>query len=189
MSPPYRKFSAGFTLLELLMAVALATVVSLLGAGMLRLGLEGGRRAAEYMAYRETMRDVWRSLQHDWRRRLEREFGVDEGAPIFLHEGGWRIGYVCHGDAQTGFVLVRYRWQDKDVQTMKDREEWAAKRGEVLARDLTQCAFAFLEPPSGDLAPRWRADWREGLPPPRLIRLELATPRGALPPMIFAAGE
>lgn len=171
------------------MAVALAAVVSLLGAGMLRLGLDSGRRAADYVEYRDTMRDIWRSLHHDWSRRIEREFGIDEGAPVFMLDGGWRVSFVCHGDEESGYVLVRYRWQDKDVQTMKDREEWAAKRGEVLARDLTQCAFSYLEPPSGDLAPRWRGDWREGFAPPRLLRLELATARGVLPPFIFAAGE
>jgi len=181
----------GFTLLELLMAVALAAAVSVLGAGMLRLGLDGSRRAADYIEYRSTVRDIWRALQHYWGRRLEREFGVDDGAPVFMIEGNQRIGFVCHGDAHSGYVLVLYRWHDKDVQTMKDREEWAAKRGEVLARELTHCAFAFLEPPAGDTltAPKWRPDWRAGLPPPKLIRLELATRRGDLPPFIFAAGE
>ncbi|OGA49732.1 MAG: hypothetical protein A3G25_05330 [Betaproteobacteria bacterium RIFCSPLOWO2_12_FULL_63_13] len=203
--------AAGFTLIELLVAITLASLVALLGALVLRTAIDFHERATRHIREREDLRAADRLLLHEWSGRRaqgvlasanEIEFQTDRLAgPYAAGEAGEvRVRYLCSrsDDGQVALerlLLARAEAQPGGARDSRSErvsgknETWRVLHSEILVPQLLACRFAYLEPREERDAriAQWRAEIAEAEPPPRLLRLTLATARGDIAPLVYGA--
>lgn len=189
----------GFTLLELLIAIALSAAIVTIAGMMVRHANHTQKKVDDRQAQRQQLQDAYRHVEHlssHWSGTLFAGDGAEITLETMDARGTRRIRLRCEqgGDGNSTdarvdndrrFSLVIYR----PPENGHTRKEPTPEIAETLIPSLTQCAFAYLSPPaSANSAPVWVAAWTNRLPPsppPRLIRLRLATLQGAVPPWIF----
>lgn len=186
--------AAGFTLIELLVAITLAAGVTVATTMLARSALDYEKRQTERWTERAELRDSHQLLEHYWSKRQRDKFTFTPARLLFyLNENGARhfVGFSCGVREDQRFDLHFYRWPATDEETIRiqDGGAWPLSARQTLVPDLQACGFTFLHPPPADApeAPaRWVAKWtiRDI---PLAVRLDLAGPRGALPPLIFSA--
>ena len=112
-----RRRAGGFTLLELVVAMALSALLALLGAQALSMALDHMRRSQAEQREQEDTRAALRVFAREWAAREGRvsaqggtELAFDTREPIFLQLPGpvARVRYRCEssGAAGEGFTLV-----------------------------------------------------------------------------------
>jgi general secretion pathway protein J len=182
-----RHGEAGFTLVELLLAIAiLALIMNVLGGG-LRLGarawqagearLEDGAEARLARAFIRhqlaEMQPIPRSASRDARRLIEFDGKRDSIAfvglmPPHLGLGGlYAISFARVDDT----LLLRHRRFDFDA------EEEAPQDGEqerVLADGVDRIEFAYFGVHGGAMAADWHTRWSNAESLPQLVRLRVA---------------
>ena len=186
--------SRGFTLIELLVAVSIAGAITLLGATLMRTSINNGGRNEELLSQRQSVRDVQRLLEIFWAKRKDSSFRVTENNPEFLSgersAGALPIRFVCESDVNSAYALWLYGRQLPAVGLHQERQTGNGKNepvGEMLLGKLSHCRFSYLRPPSSSQTPAsWVEEWSDRTTP-AVIRLDVATARGALPPFIFSA--
>lgn len=179
--------SRGFTLIELLMAVTLAAGVALLAATLMHTLIDNSARNAARLAQHLAVADLQRMLERAWASRQAAGFAANDKAVQFISSdksvGAKPIELDCQSQGNAPKDLVLYR----SLRQARDADAAAEDPGETLLSGLTRCSFGYLAPPAGGREPaRWVADWEEGKPPPAVMRLDLTTAQGALPPLIVA---
>jgi prepilin-type N-terminal cleavage/methylation domain-containing protein len=180
----------GFTLLELLVAIGLAALVTMLGGMLLRLVLTADERIEERLHVRESVRDAYRLLDHYLlHQRAGSSLQGDAGSLVVQLSGLGGIRTIvldCQpATAPDRFNLVLYRLAQEIDLTLDDPLVNAL--AEPLVDDLRHCRFGYLAPPlaeSGDAPASWQDHWPAGYLPPPLLRLDLTTRHGILPPHI-----
>ena len=178
----------GFTLIELLVAISLATIITLLGVSLMRTGINSSVANEEALILSQSVRDARRLIEHAWSGRQSTGFSGSDAQVEFTSSrrvlGAWPLRFACQPGEKGDFALWLYRSVPAERQ---GQAQDAA--GEMLLGSLRACQFGFLQEPADDRQPaQWRADWPAGRSPPALIRLDLASLRGTLPPFILAAG-
>jgi len=204
--------TAGFTLVELLVAITLASLVAVLGAVVLRAALDFHARATGHLKEGEDLRAADRLLAREWSARrgedvvataTELEFQSDRFSGPYApgQQGAIRVGYFCSEDDAGRMVLQRRllvraeagaeppggtRSPQAGAPDAKPGA-WRVLRTEVLMPRLAACSFGYLrtrESRDARIA-EWRGEVGAGQPAPRLIRLRLATERGELAPLVY----
>ena len=170
--------SRGFTLLELLVGVALLAVLAGLLFAALRLGADGLDRVDATATVAEDRRIVAAFL----RQRLANATPVIErdesGAHVAFDGGADRLRLITDmppalggsrhtlelGNARDGLRLTWTPLLGADAET------------EPASRQLTTvpARFAYYGQRTGETAPSWHDEWRNELALPRLVRLDLA---------------
>jgi prepilin-type N-terminal cleavage/methylation domain-containing protein len=189
-----RRRSGGFTLIELLIAISLAAGVTVAATLLARSSLDYEARHVERWADRAGARDGRQLLQHYWPRRQKDKFLFGPGSLLlYLDEGGVRhfVGFACEGRDDGSASLVFYRWPTDDQETarVQDGGAWPAAARQTLLANLRACGFSFLRSPAPDnpeSVGQWVGKW-VGRDKPSVLRLDLAGPRGPLPPTIVQA--
>lgn len=184
----------GFTLIELLIAIALAAGVTVAATLLARSSLDYEARHAERWADRAGARDARQLLQHYWPRRQQDKFLFGPGSLLlYLDDGGTThfVGFACEGGADGTYSLAFYRWPTDEQETMRvqDGGAWPAAARQTLLARLRACGFAYLLPPAPgnpESSGVWLSKWA-GRDKPAVLRLDLAGPRGPLPPTIVQA--
>lgn len=160
-----KNLEAGFTLLELLVALALLGFVSLLAIGLLRFAADGERRllaleteigdgiALERHLRRE-MNAVLPLLDYS-AARPESSFSGDRNGFRFIAAG-------VDGPRRRAFVLV----EDGSVVLSDGRFADA-----VVLFDAAAAGFSYFGRVAPEEMPVWHDDWSGALAPPRLVRL------------------
>ena len=206
MRPLHR--ATGVTLIELLVAVTLASLVAVLGALVLRASIDFHGRATRRLSDAEHLRAADRLLLREWPRRSEQdlvaapnmvEFRTERlaGMPV---EGAAKVRYLCK-ESESGPVAL-----ERHVLGLAEAGQpgsggagkgpsaapmWQVLQSEVLLPKLVSCSFAYLrarETRGGKIA-QWTAQWvpeaGAGQQAPRLLRLNLATERGEIAPLVY----
>lgn len=202
----------GFTLLELIVALALSALVAMVGTVALSMSSDFYARNHARTQARESVRAVERILRHEWAGRGLRvdsdgtmlEF--DTVHPLQLPLGATvplaRVRYRCEPPPHTavagrgGWSLVYQVWPLPPAAPVGSPLAWAPTRKTegstptVLASQLQVCAFSFLLQglnAQGKSDPRWVKRWDPTQPPPALVRLALSGLHSDIPPVVYTA--
>ena len=197
-----RSFHAGFTLLELIVALAISSLVAIMGAGAMSTVLDFYQRNANRSSVREDVRAVERTLRHEWETRgvsirsdgsmLEfyTLYPVVRQAPPSLTVA--HVRYACENTMAEGLALThRVRSAAAgQVGVVQHGQRAAYDETRILASRLQTCAFSFLgtiPSPQGKPQPQWFTTWDEKTPAPVLMRLALSGVRADVPPVVYQA--
>ncbi|MCX7175980.1 MAG: type II secretion system protein [Proteobacteria bacterium] len=183
----------GFTLIELLVAISLATIITLLGVSLMRTSINSSVSNEEALMRHQAIRDAQRLIEYAWSGRQSDGFAVGNGQFVFTSKqkatGSLPLRFVCQPGENDDYALWYYK---VSPPTREDQANGPSEdlSGEMLLDRLSMCKFGFLQAPQDDKhSAQWKDDWPSGLGAPALIRLDLATLHGTLPPFIFSAGE
>ena len=182
------RFNGGFTLIEVLVAITLASLVAVIGAAVLRAALDFHSRANRHLKASEDLRAADRLLAHEWSQRREPdlvatanrlEFQTDRLYGVGA-EGAARVRYLCAGNDAGQMVFERRL-------LARAAAGWRVLRIDVLVPQLLECDFAYLQTSEsrGAKIAQWRAEAGTGQPVPRLVRLRLVTQRGEIAPLVY----
>lgn len=200
-SPLTVKRSRGMTLLELIVAMAVASLIALLGASALSSAVSTHGRGNQQTQLREDIRTVERMVRHEWSSRGQ----------WVASNGGWLEFDTLHPIAMTAadspaVARVRYSCEasdtdDKEGFTLRHEistiPESASQRPAaqprrietaVIAQQLRACSFSLLRDetdPQGRRVSRWTKSWTPVSEPPRLMRMALSGPE-SLPELVFS---
>lgn len=181
------KAARAFTLVELLVAISLATIITLLGVSLMRTSINNSVRNEEALAQHQTIRDAQRLIEHAWSGRQTNGFSAKDNQIEFVSSqkavGSLPLRFTCQHGEGSDLALWFYK-----VAAARDGQADDPLPGISLLSGLTSCKFGYLQAPADDKQSAvWIDAWPTDKPPPSLIRLDLATSHGALPPLIFAA--
>lgn len=196
----------GFTLLELIVALALSSLVAMVGTVALSMASDFYARHQTRTPARDSVRAVERILHHEWAGRGLRVYSngaileFDTAHPLLWAPNTSlplaRVRYSCEPAANAkGWTLV-YQVQPLPPATVPGTP--AARRPptelnsprKVLASALQVCAFSFLLQgldAQGKPQPRWIQGWDAQQPPPRLMRLALSGLHADVPAVVYTA--
>jgi len=175
-------------LIELLVAISLATIITLLGVSLMRTGINSSVSNEEALIQSQAIRDARRRIEYAWSGRQSIGFSGNAGQVEFVSSqralGALPLRFACQPGESGDYTLWLYQVSPTDKPGQPEEPP-----GEMLLGSLGACGFGFLQAPADDKqAAQWKEDWPAGQAPPALIRLDLASLRGTLPPFILAAG-
>ncbi|WP_193187912.1 PulJ/GspJ family protein [Nisaea sediminum] len=162
-----RNREAGFTLMELLVALALIGLVSLLATGLIRFATDGERRLA--------IRTAEIGDRIAFERRFRRE--MNAALPLLGYESG-RPESSFSGDSRTLlFIAAAADGPRRRVLAIAEDGAVEIREGrfaDAVARFAPDAErFSFFGRKDADTEPVWHDSWAGELAPPRLVRLEL----------------
>lgn len=180
----------GFTLIELLVAISLATIITVLGVSLMRISINSSVGGEEALKQSQAVRDTRRLIEYAWVGRRSTGFGGRNDRIEFVSSqpstGSLPLRFACQAGEENQYALWLYKVAPPAEQADEAAETLS---GELLLAGLGACKFGLLQAPADDKQPaQWKEDWPPGQEPPTVIRLDLATRQGALPPLIFSAG-
>lgn len=182
---------AGFTLVELLVAMTLLAFLSVALFG----GLRFGARSWEVVVDSSAERDRIASTQTFLRDRLAQVTlpgparprqtdgdghlagGPDEVefvAPWLsaLSLGGLYRFTLWHDDTGDGRLMLRWQPAEADPDTLEELGDLAGQR--VLLDGVTEVSLSYFGAADAEDEPEWLDQWESPDAPPRLVRIELA---------------
>ena len=191
----------GFTLLELMVALAISAVVAVIGASAMSTALDFYGRNNDRARSREEVRGAERILRHEWTTRgiavkgsattlefdtLHPVMGTPGAAPAIA-----RVEYACETAEGGGSMVLVHRVKTLAVATTNNRQPAPTLLDtSVLASGLRMCAFSYLtRMPNreGKPIPTWLAKWEQLRQPPDLLRLGLSGVRDDMPALVYSA--
>jgi prepilin-type N-terminal cleavage/methylation domain-containing protein len=199
----------GFTLLEMVVALALSALVSLIGAMALSAGADFYMRSELRLQNHVDLRATERSLRVEWESRTGNvqltgdavEFDTATPVSSVFPPGVARVRYSCqpNGGLRTMLVHRTIRIVDDDKgggvgakaskSPMGESDTVSPKPVELL-KGLSVCKISALSSQpslSGKNVPVWLESWNAKDLPPRLLRLKLVSASGELPHIVFVA--
>jgi len=193
--------SEGFTLVELLVAITLFALLSVLLFGGLRFGMqatEAGAARMEWTAEIAAASGFLRSQLAD-AQPLQKEEGSGKAVafegekdsvefvvmpPAFLAQGGWHtlhLGLERQGGRER--LVVRLRLLRPD----RERDAVAPPQDSVLFDDVRSVEFGYFGALVLGDPPEWHAQWRGANTLPQLVRLSVDFANGKQAPDIIVA--
>jgi general secretion pathway protein J len=195
----------GFTLVELLVALALLALLSVLLVGGLRLSRNAvliGENAGAEVQRAELATSVMR-------REFERAaplavvspnapppiaFDGDEANVVFIAPpgalmalGGDEITWLAiEPDAAGGRIVLRYRPLDRAQDRWPPALDAGAMQSVVLADGLARASFSYFGRAQPNADPKWWPAWHQPTVLPILIRVSIASSKGAWPDLVVA---
>lgn len=189
MSPRARK-CAGFTLVELIVALTLASLAAVLGAVALRAAIDYTHRARNYLQDQEDLRAGLRLLRIQWQSWHPAAVGgvggmleFDVTPPVVATAATprpKRVRWLCLGE-EPGKIVLRY-----EVVAVPPADPGGD--GENMLMELEGCQFEYLalRTEEGVKKALWLPQWagNEGSAPVA-VRLSVDNRQGALPPLFL----
>lgn len=196
---------SGFTLLELVVALALSALVSLIGAMALSAGTDYYSRSGLRLHYQANVKATEKTLRVEWKTRgkdvqLSAEAVMfDTATPVAAlpFVGIARVRYACTGDRTAGYKLTHQTWSmlGRNEDNVAS-EPWVrdGRQGEAqiidLLTGLSSCQFSALKnrrDNSGRSISEWVISWAGKERAPQLLRMKLTSDFGDLPHFVFVA--
>lgn len=194
--------AAGFTLLELIVALAISSLVAMMGAAAMSTSLDFYQRNTHRSSARDDVRAIERTIRHEWATRgiTIRSDGsmlefvtlhpVARKAPPHLPLA--HVRYACETMPSEGLVLTHHISSPpiRESGSLRPSQRPTYEESRILATHLQVCAFSFLgkvPDPQGKPQPRWLSTWDEKTPAPDLMRLTLSGVRDDIPPVVYQA--
>ncbi|MBO6562074.1 MAG: prepilin-type N-terminal cleavage/methylation domain-containing protein [Nisaea sp.] len=158
---------AGFTLMELLVALALIGLVSLLATGLIRFAADGERRLAQRAA------EIGDRIAFE--RRLRRE--MNAVLPLLDYESGRPESSFAGDSLSFRFIAAAGDGPRRRVLSIAGEGAVELREGrfaEAIARFAPGAqSISYYGLRNGETEPGWHEVWAGELVPPRLIRLEM----------------
>lgn len=194
---------AGFTLLELMVALAISAVVAVIGASAMSTALDFYGRNSDRARSRDEVRGAERILRHEWATRgmlvkgsattlafdtLHPVMGKPGAAPAIA-----RVEYACETPADSSTMVLVHRVRALTAATTTNntsQQPPALLDTSVLASGLRMCAFSYLTRlpnREGKSIPTWLAKWEQLRQPPDLLRMGLSGIRDDMPAVVYRA--
>jgi general secretion pathway protein J len=180
---------AGFTLIEIVVALALAGLVSLI----LMHGVGLTVRGVDRLSDRVERLDQRRALEALLRRSLELTAAIPvfEGRPAFVGQPDSLSFLSIAEDGGPGLYRIKLALdaQLPDRPLMLTRQlvgSTAPRRADgVLAHHVRRLALAYFGAPTPGVKSAWHSSWHEASAPPDLVRLSLDDgDGGSRPPIV-----
>jgi prepilin-type N-terminal cleavage/methylation domain-containing protein len=173
---------AGFTLVEMLVALGLLGLASL----MIFQGLVAGQRLWRRETAQAAAGEAVEAAQTQVRGRIERLSPIThfvEGKPVAdLSGSSDRFDFLSlPADADRPSPMQRFaltRDADGDLALEAQPVRGGEVRRQVLLRQVADLDIAYFGAREGDQAGQWRADWPPQAAPPTLVRVRVAFPKG-----------
>jgi general secretion pathway protein J len=181
-----RMRSGGFTLLELLLAMAITAIIMVLIFGTLRIGIRAWERGDRDVDQQQRLRIALEMMTHQLSALTRIDGWTRSGQPVCLDGTQQRIAFVSRTALdparQRGVVYVRYAVEPSagamDLRVIEAPVAMAfefpdvdapAAQGFALMRDMHDISFGYLVPSNPGQAPEWTDRWdasaaSEGLP-------------------------
>lgn len=193
-----RHQAAGFTLLEMLLAISLLTLLAGLAYGTLRIGVRGWEAADVQADQGDALRVAWPFLHQTLeaarplvapernRQRFdgerERLHWITELPVHFASDGPRALTLAVEDGAQPGRRQLVLISQAVDDTRQTDQDGQRA----VLVDDIEQLGIAYYGPPADGGAAAWQQSWQERTTLPYLVRLDITPRDGARWPQLVA---
>ena len=194
--------STGFTLVELLIAITLFALLSVLLFGSLRFGIRATDqgtlrmdRVAEVAAATNFLRnqlsdaqpltktdaDGAPSVAFDGKRNRLEFVGLP---PAYLAPGGWHtLELVTEPSGRFRQLAVRLRLVSAGDASLAPSES----RGSVLVGHVKSVAFSYFGKPGNEETAQWHDEWQDAAYLPALVRLRISFDDGGQAPDIVIA--
>lgn len=203
-----RRHQGGFTLLEMIVAMALSALVSMIGAMALSAGADFYARSGLRQHSHADMRAAERTLRTEWESRGSSvaltpdgvEFDSTTPVASMPLPGIARIRYQCQLDPNGRFTLTSQTLPATGLlgQSMSAGVARGKAKSEVdavvhestVAAGLTECGFAALQKSTdnaGRVTSAWVENWSSKERSPQLLRVKLIGELGEMPSMVFVA--
>ncbi|OYT92796.1 MAG: hypothetical protein CFE43_06950 [Burkholderiales bacterium PBB3] len=194
---------AGFTLLELMVAMALSVVIAMISAMALGSGADFYARNALRQTKSSEFKILENTLRPEWQLRVNAfkltdrsiEFVTTQPRESDLVSNVLRVNYECSLNKQLGYSLLHTSIElppppktEVSAPVKNPQEQYRIQT--VLLDNLKTCGFAALKKGDGgkDKAPmQWVSQWGVDDPVPKLIRFQVSDFRGELPNYVFVA--
>ncbi len=182
---------AGFTLVELLVAMTLLAFLSITLFGGLRFGARSWEAVVDSSAERDHiastqtfLRDRLGQLTRPGPagpRRLDDEGRLDGGperlefiAPWLsaLSLGGLYRFTLWHEDTGDGRLMLSWQPAEADPDALEELGDLAGER--ILLDGVAEFSLSYYGAPDEDAEPEWLDRWESPGAPPRLVRVDLA---------------
>lgn len=190
--PRRQECSAGFTLLELLVAMSLLALIFTMMAGGLRFGVAAWERGGEESQRADELRRVQTLLRRQLEQirpltdpvhRRERYLafrGADDGLrfvgppPAQVAKPGLYLYEVSKAPSSTGAAL-RLSWRQLQPDLSDYREDREMK-GTILVDTIDSATLEYFGRRTANEPPSWHQSWSERAHLPQLIRLVIRYP-------------
>ncbi len=185
-----RRCEAGFTLLEVLVAMVVLSLIMTTAFGALRMGERSWEAGLARASETETLRTVARVLQHQFKQILPLIWVEDAQvtiafngareqlrfiAPAPLHHGStglFEYSLVVEADANTSRLVLYYRLHDPDISGFQPDN--SDKQRVLLVDALNSASFDYYGYQVVGDPPQWHARWNTDAEVyPQLVRARL----------------
>ena len=191
---------SGMTLLERVVAMAVASLIALLGASALSSAVSAHGRGSRQTQAREDMRSVERMARHEWSARGQQVSSNGEWIefdtlyPVAMNTAESplvaRVRYACEPSrTDCGGYDLRHEISIVPVSApQRPSSQPQLLESTVIARQLHACGFSLLSEeldPQGRPVTRWVRSWKPTNAPPSLMGMALSG-KGNLPKFVFS---
>jgi prepilin-type N-terminal cleavage/methylation domain-containing protein len=195
---PRIRSEIGFTLLELMVAMAISSLLALLGAASLSTIFDFYSRSMAGHTAWEQLKGAERTLRYEWKGRgayaslRDDMVSFDTASPAIASANatGASVAYRCLTDESGKIRLIQFLSALPDpseiLKTQKSEQEI------TLLTDLRYCAFSAMRysiDENGNHIARWVNFLDKNTPAPLLLRLEIKGTYFDGPPMVFTANN
>jgi general secretion pathway protein J len=193
-----RYCEAGFTLLEILVAMVVLAMIVTTAFGSLRLGERSWEAGHARTSETETLRTVAGVLQRQFNQILPLSWTEDAETTIAFNGSSERVRFIApapqhHGSTglfeytlvvealdNSAHLVLYYRLHDPDSNGFEP--EGSDRQRVLLVDELKSASFAFYGSPLADDAPQWHSQWSvEAESFPKLVQARLVTFAGQQP--------
>lgn len=193
----------GFTLLELMVAMALSVVIAMISAMALGSGADFYARNVLNQTKRSELKILENTLRPEWQLRINSfkltdhtiEFVTAQPRESDLKGNVVLVKYECKLNEQSGYSLIHTSVEMSppskfEAPAVTPNVQEQPRTQSVLLDDLKICNFAAMKNLGNktDRATiRWVSEWGADDPVPKLIRLQISVRGGDLPNYVFVA--
>ena len=187
---------SGFTLLELMIAMTISSLIAVIGAASLSTVSDFYSKSTAAHNAREDAKSAEKIIRHEWSGRgvsldlTSDRIVFNTTSPLSApsRNTAASVEYRCVKDDSGSIQLIQ---RSGKIASNFDFGEGANSAVQnILASKLRLCSFSTMGTSTDDKGRRiylWMNSWSKNRPAPALLRLEIRGVFGEIPPIVFTA--